>query len=143
MTVCPRCARFGTSEWTPSKPRSPAKKTRPRSEVEAAESLELVEDYGTKIRKARQSMKMTVEELGMKIGEKTSVIKKLEKEELTPDRRLVSKLRNALRIDLLFAGNAQPAPRLVQPSRGRTIGDIIRLRQGSEETSSDVGAEQE
>jgi len=79
----------------------------------------------------------------MKIGEKTSVIKKLEKEELTPDRRLVRKLRNALRIDLLFAGDAQPASRLVKPSRGRTLGDIIRLKQGSKETPSDEGAEQE
>jgi len=137
MTVCARCARFGTDEWTPSAPRAPPRRQQPRSEVEAVERLELVEDYGEKIRKARQRMKMTVEDLGTKIREKESVIKKLEKEELTPDRKLVQKLRNALKIELMVAGETASAPRLSKPSRGRTLGDIIKLRQEPKEPSED------
>jgi len=44
MTVCAQCARFGTADWTPSRPQP--RRRRPRNEVEAAESLELVEGYG-------------------------------------------------------------------------------------------------
>jgi len=137
MTVCAQCSRFGTADWTPHAARTPPRRQRPRSEVEALERLELVEDYGEKIRKARQRMKMKVEDLGKKIREKASVIKKLEKEELTPDRKLVQKLRNALKIELLVAEEAPSTPRLSTPPRGRTLGDIIKLRQGPEEASED------
>lgn len=137
MTVCAQCARFGTADWTPSTSRGPSGTPRPRNEVEAVERLELVDDYGSKMRKARQRMRMTIEDLGMKIGEKTSVIKKLEKEELIPDGRLARKLRNALKIELLVAGETQPAPRPLRPSGGRTLGDIIKQRQGTEEAPED------
>jgi putative transcription factor len=137
MTVCGRCASFGTSEWSPSTPRErprgrPAPR-RPRSEVEAAETLGMVDDYGAKIRKARQGMGMTVEDFARKINEKESVIKKLEKEELTPDRKLIQKLQNALRIELLEAGETPVgAPVARRASKGRTLGDIWKISQSKE-----------
>jgi putative transcription factor len=103
--------------------------------VEALENLELVEDYGEKIRKTRQRMKMTVEDLGTKINEKVSVIKKLEKEELTPDRKLIQKIRNILKIELLIAEEAPSTLRPSKPSRGRTLGDIIKLSGDYEDAS--------
>ncbi len=138
MTVCSQCARFGTADWTPARPRAPPRRRQPRSEVEAVERLELVDDYGERIRKARQRLKMTVEDLGRKIGEKASVIKKLEKEELAPDRRLVEKLRKALKIELLVAEETPAAPRLPKPSSGRTLGDLIKMRKSAK---SEEGAE--
>lgn len=135
MTVCAQCARFGSGDWTPSMRRVPPTEQRPRSEVEAAENFELVDDWGSMIRKARQRLGMTVEDLGREIGEKTSVIKKLEKEELMPNETLARKLRNALKIELLVAGEAQPAPRPIRPSIVRTLGDVIKLKQETEETS--------
>lgn len=137
MTVCGRCASFGTSEWSPSMPRErprgrPAPR-RPRSEVEAAETLGMVDDYGAKIRKARQGMGMTVEDFARKINEKESVIKKLEKEELTPDRKLIQKLQSALRMELLEAGEGRVgAPVARRASTGRTLGDIWKLSQSKE-----------
>ncbi len=103
--------------------------------MEALENLELVEDYGEKIRKTRQRMKMTVEDLGTKINEKVSVIKKLEKEELTPDRKLIQKIRNILKIELLIAEEAPSTLRPSRPSRGRTLGDIIKLSGDYEDAS--------
>jgi putative transcription factor len=134
MTVCSRCASFGTSEWSPSLPREhprgrPAQR-RPRSEVEAAESLGMVDDYGIVIRKARQGMGMTVEDFARKIKEKESVIKKLEKEELTPDQKLIQKIKNALKIDLLEVGEAPVGARVARKaSTGRTLGDIWKISQ--------------
>jgi putative transcription factor len=143
MTVCGRCASYGSAEWTPNKPRAPPRgqptPRRPRSEVEAAETLELVEDYGMKIRKERQRKRMTVEDLARKIGEKESVIKKLEKEELNPDRKLVRKIRNALNIDILVAGETSATPIGTRPPTGRTIGDIMKLRQSKHEEEDERG----
>lgn len=140
MTVCGRCASFGTSEWSPSMPRErprgrPAPR-RPRSEVEAAETLGMVDDYGAKIRKARQRMGMTVEDFARKINEKESVIKKLEKEELNPDRKLIQKLKDALKIELLEVGEAPAAaPATRRASTGRTLGDI--WKQSREKTKEE------
>ena len=84
LTVCGRCANFGSADWNPAMPRQPPRgrpaPRRPRSEVEATETMELVEDYGAMIRRARQKKRMTVEDFARKIQEKESVVKKLEKE---------------------------------------------------------------
>lgn len=101
------------------------------------ERLELVDDYGEKIRKARQRMRMTVEDLGTKIREKVSVIKNLEKEEFAPDRKLVQKIRNALKIELMVAGETPSAPMQSRPTSDRTLGDIMKLKQEPEEPSED------
>ena len=137
MTVCARCAHFGTADWIPTRPQVPQRSQRPRNEVEAVERLELVDGYGEMIRKARQRMGMTVEDLGTKIREKESVIKKLEKEELAPDRKLVQKLRNALKIELMEAGETTAVPTASRPTSGRTLGDIIKLKQAGKEPSED------
>ena len=105
--------------------------------MEAAEGLEVVEDYGEKIRKARQKRRLTVEEFAKQIQEKESVVKKLEKEELTPDRNLIRKLRNALGVELLVVGERAPAPVTGKPSRGRTLGDIMKLSQSSKKAEKE------
>ncbi len=138
MTVCGRCASFGTAEWNPDRPRDRPRgrpvQRRPRSEVEAAETTAMVDDYGAKIRKARQRMGMNVEDLARKINEKESVIKKLEKEELTPDGKLIQKIRGALKIELLEVGEAPvAAPAARRASTGRTLGDIWKLSQSKAE----------
>lgn len=146
MTVCGRCASFGTDEWSPTRPRDRMRSRptprRPRSEVEAAETEAMVENYGGLIRKTRQKMGMTVEDFSRKINEKESVIKKLEKEELNPDRKLIQKLKNTLKIELLEVGGAQVgAPVSRRVSTGRTIGDIWKLSQvdDKEEDEEDTG----
>ncbi len=62
-----------------------APRPRVRNDVESVEQLELVEDYGTQIRKARQKLGLSEKDLAKKMQEKESVVKNLEKQELTPD----------------------------------------------------------
>ncbi len=137
MTVCGRCARFGSADWDPNRvqmrTRGRPPPRRPRSEVEAAETLELVEDYGEKIRKARQKRRLTVEDFARMISEKESVVKKLEREELNPDRKLVRKIRNALNVDILEVGEPTRAPVSGRPATARTLGDIYKQSQKPEE----------
>jgi putative transcription factor len=115
LTVCGRCAGFGSGEWSPTRPTqrmrgSPPPPRRPRSEVEATEGLELIEDYGATIRKARQKMRFNIEDFSRMIKEKESVVKKLEKEDLNPDRKLIRKLENALDVKLLEASTSTAVP---------------------------------
>lgn len=135
LTVCAQCAHFGTAEWTPSVPRAPPKMRQPRSEFEALERLTLVDGYGDMIRVARQRENMTVDVLAKKIAEKESVVKNLEKEELVPDRALIQKLRNVLKIELLVPEESAPAPKASKPSAERTLGDLIKQKQSAKAES--------
>jgi len=138
LTVCGRCAGFGSSEWSPNVPTrrmrgGPPPPRRPRSEVEATEGLELILDYGVAIRKARQKQRLNIEDFSRMIKEKESVIKKLEQEDLNPDRKLIRKLENALGIKLLEASTPTAVPVAKRASSGRTLGDIWKLSQIEEE----------
>jgi putative transcription factor len=138
LTVCGRCAGFGSSEWSPNMPSrrrrggSPPPPRRPRSEVEATEGLELIQDYGTTIKKARQKRRLNIEDFARMIKEKESVIKKLEKEDLNPDRKLIRKLENSLNLKLLEASTPTAVPVARRVSSGRTMGDIWKLSQSEE-----------
>lgn len=139
MTVCGRCARFGTTDWDPSRPQvrrttaRPAPR-RPRNELEAAEVMELVEDYGIKIKKARQKKGLSVEDFARMINEKESVVKNLEREEFTPDSKLVRKIKNTLQVDLLEAPEAVTRTQVAsRPTSGRTFGDLLKATDKSED----------
>jgi putative transcription factor len=139
LTVCPRCAQFGTSEWVPSRPAPvktpgrvqatpiPTSRPRIRNDVESVEQLELVEDYGAQIRKARQKLGLSEKDLANKMQEKESVVKNLEKQELTPDNKLITKIRKYLGIDIVEHIDASKAKILAKPTGAKTIGDMIRL----------------
>ncbi len=139
LTVCSQCARFGDEEWTPTPPRPPQKRSS-TGDLSRLESLTLVEDYGRKIREARERQGMTVEELARRIGEKESVVKNLEKEELVPSEALIQKLRRALKVELLVPEEAGLKLKSSKPVEERRLGDLLKLK-GDEKRAE--GAEEE
>ena len=153
LTVCSECSKYGTiASEEPKQTMAPqelsiksAKATKTHRIVAIKKypanlesDLELVDDFSAKIRHAREEMGLTYGELGRRINEKVSVLKKVEAGKMVPDDKLVAKLEHALRIKLL-------APRLEEkgridvpnasksPSRGLTLGDLIRLDDGETE----------
>ncbi len=145
LTVCNRCAQFGSGDWGASKPvpvkqapagwvttsSPPPTTTRPRgmrNDVETVEALELVEDYGKEIRKARQKLGLSEKDLAKKMQEKESVIKNLEKEELTPDNRLIAKIKKYLSLDIVERVDADKGKILAKPPGKATIGDKLRMK---------------
>ena len=147
LTVCSRCAPFGSSEWGTTRP-VPIKTTssgrvsmmpqaaprpRVRNDVESVESLELIEDYGAQIRKARQKLGLSEKDLAKKMQEKESVVKNLEKQDLTPDQRLIAKIKKYLSLDIVERLDASKGSILARPTGAKTIGDMLKMKAEGEE----------
>lgn len=100
LRVCDKCARFGKKVVL--RPSPPAKRnvTTVR-ETMFDENLVVSEDFHILIKKAREALGLTQEELGRKLGEKTSVISKLETGKLKPSIPLARKIEHALKIKIL------------------------------------------
>lgn len=88
---------------------------------------ELATDYGSRVRDGRESKNMTQEELAKELGVKESRIKKIEREEMTPNESLRKKLENFLNISLTEEIKSEEW----EPGGGPgdyTIGDIIEKK---------------
>ena len=144
LTVCSECSKHGTIIWEEETKQPPTLKPRPKTassqtlkaqtlrktQTVLESTLELVDDYDVKVRQAREKLGLTHEELGKKINEKVSVLKKVETRKIKPDDKLAAKLEHALRIKLLVPASTEKVPATVaskQPSRGLTLGDIIQF----------------
>ena len=119
MKVCTSCSKLGeppSQQLRPDrrqsvaeKPRSPLTysltRVKPRSlsrlSINDLEELTLVPDYSTIVKRARERMKLTQEELGRLVGEKASVISKIETGRLRPSIALAKKLEHVLRVKLV------------------------------------------
>lgn len=151
LVVCSDCAVLGSISWEMRtlKPAKPAAKihrlplkhkskvsAKRRSPLKAA--LELVEDFDTRIRRARETQGLNHEELGGKINEKISVIRKLESHKIRPDNKLAEKLQHALKIKLLVPATEKKFPKklltTIPPSKTITLGDLIKSKEKPEAT---------
>ena len=146
LIVCPRCyarlakqgkvkadepPRYGPlARSTPGRravrrPVAPKKKL-PRRILE--EEFEVVPDYAERIRRARQRLGWSTKILAEKVGEKETVIKRIEAGRLKPSIELAQRLERILHIELLEPVIDEA------PSTGGgdedyfTIGDLIKIR---------------
>jgi len=100
------------------------------------EDLELVDDFGEVVRKARMSLGLTQEELAKQIGEKLTVIKKIEAGEFKPSISLAKKLEKILKIRLLIPAE-EPLQDLARyylkksgkEAGGISLGDLLKKRE--------------
>lgn len=68
--------------------------------VAASAGTEFVADYGARISKAREGVGLTREELATRINEQESVLRRVERGEIEPDKSLTRKLEVILGITL-------------------------------------------
>ena len=143
MTVCPSCSKHGKLVWEEEpKPKiearpkisklptkGPSKETtRPPSET----AREIVEDFDVKIRQAREKLGLSHEELGKKMNEKVSVLRKIETKKMTPDNMLATKLEHVLKTKLIVPASEEkaksPSGKITKlTDRELTLGDLIQL----------------
>ncbi len=145
LTVCMECSKHGTVSWddqpkpkidsagqvisapsyTPIQGPIQIKKRVIQARVDT--SKELVENYAEVIREAREKLGLSHEELGKKINEKESFLRKIETGKTAPNELLVSKLEHLMKIKLLVP---VPDEKVTQTtaravSRELTLGDLL------------------
>jgi len=147
MIVCGECAKLGSGYWEDKPQRRPKTIMKPQPKLSilrkkqrptVPETLELVGDFGLRVRRAREGLELSHEDLGRKIGEKVSVLRKIESGKMTPDLMLAGKLEHALKIKLLVPPSEPKAPSaaLSQP-REITLGDVVRLKERKTEVNKE------
>jgi putative transcription factor len=134
LDVCKSCARFGKPEdkWTPV-PRKMvpverafiAKRPQPRDQFK--DLVELVPEFGRKIRIAREALGMSPEQLGLRIKEKATLLKKIEREDISPEDEVRKKLEKELKIKLTDQAS-ESRVKAGSAGRGLTLGDIASIK---------------
>jgi len=153
MLACEDCAKLGSPYFEPEvgPPRmsgAPIKTARtipsvvPRLRVtmeKLSVEKDFVENFGSLIRESRERLGLSHKELGRRIGEKVSVIKKLETEKMLPDEMLATKLERMLKVRLLIRSEqheiSQPVSSPQPPNL--TLGEIARLKTGKRRNPQD------
>lgn len=100
-----------------------------REKREKAESseYELVDDYPQRIKHAREDLELTQSELANKVGEKLSIIQKLETGKMRPSDVLIDKLNRVLRITLRAPVEDDLIPHDFEKADAElTIGDVAK-----------------
>jgi len=150
MTVCEDCAGFGSVTWETPQPAKSAVKRAVRLPIKVpvkkapqqvlTQTLELVDDFNLRVRKAREKLGFSHEDLGRKIGERVSVLRKIESKKIFPDDKLAQKLEHALKVKLLAPLEEPKVPSVgLSLPRGATLADVVRLKKRKTEESEERG----
>lgn len=143
LVACKICAKFGSETPTTSIPsgistkrmlKIPKKTVQKRTKyisktIMFEEDYELIENFGEKVKKAREKLGWKQEDLAREIKEKESIISKIETMEITPPPNIIRKLEKVLNIKLTI-----PASKIsgIPPSSAKepslTLGDAIILK---------------
>ena len=136
MVVCKDCAKLGTIQKAPPKPKfqqtkKAKKQTQPNRRTYRNDEPkdELIEDYNVAVRKAREAKNWSREDLGKKINERVSVINRIESGKMTPDNKLTKKLEKALDIKLIENIDDIDLNQYMSSSSGeRTLGNVMKIK---------------
>ena len=135
MIVCEECAKLGKIQKTPPKPKF-QKTTKRKKQVNTSKNYsnndepkeELIENYNTTVRNARERKNWSREDLGKKINERVSVINRIESGKMVPDIKLTKKLEKTLDITLLEKVGDLDLNKYINKSSGeRTLGNMVKI----------------
>lgn len=149
LLACNRCQRLGEPyEEHPPPPTSPVVSLPPRvvpgmgarivprripsraPEIpRGLEDVDIVDDYGDKVRRHRMKLGLSQEDLAARVKVKLSVIQKVETGKMVPDLRLCRDLEHELKIKLLSPRETEETkPSKPEMPEGVTLGDIIHVK---------------
>ncbi|MEM4699392.1 MAG: multiprotein bridging factor aMBF1 [Candidatus Nezhaarchaeales archaeon] len=142
LFVCNTCARYGVH--VPRRKSAItfrfAKPAATKAPANIEQRFEVIPNFGAAIRRAREELGLTQEVLAGLVGEKLSVIKRIEAGKLKPTTELARKIEKALRIKLIeeprsvSEGTQRPESRI-----NLTLGDIVIIKDEKEEGTSGRG----
>ena len=126
MSICPSCSKYGKVLGPLKKPIQ--KITRKNIEDKEEKIQLLVDNYGSIIKKRRESMGLTQKDFARKINEKESTVHKIEKGALEPQLSLAKKLEKILGIKLIEEYKETHESFKKNKEDGFTLGDFIKIR---------------
>ncbi len=97
LRVCESCASIGEDL---SQKSTRKKKKKRRTPKKRGSDEVLIPKYGEKLKEARESDQLSIKEVANDLNEKESLISKIEKQELKPDKTLAKKLSDKFNITL-------------------------------------------
>ncbi len=126
MTVCARCRDYGEEKSTTIQHGvvRVVKKERKVKPIEFTE--ELVENFSEIIKREREKLGWSQEELAKKIQEKASLIRKIESGEITPEPEVVEKLERIFKIKL--REKVEEVKVETKKLGALTLGDVVVIR---------------
>lgn len=153
LTACVECAKLGKPYYEEPKPKMAVSRlkgtptplriqTKKPQAPTVDTSLELMENFHSKIRHAREKLGLSHEELGKRINEKVSLLRKIETGKMTPDNRLATMLEHTLKIKLIVPAKEEKFPQAKiakATSRELTLGDLIQLDKKGKEREDTTG----
>jgi putative transcription factor len=90
---------------------------------------EIAQDFDERIRAARESAGLSLEELANQLNEKASLIRKLEHGDMLPSDEVQRKLERALEVDLSAGGESGETEWEGGASSGEyTLGDVVERK---------------
>jgi len=106
LRVCEACARYGTAMTEPESEKSSFGSSSTMSarrrrmdlcQMDIAIEEPIMDDYGRRVKEAREKAGLKQEELARMINEKHSLLRKIENETITPTEEVRMKIERALR----------------------------------------------
>jgi putative transcription factor len=90
------------------------------------ETIELMLDYPKRIKDAREALGWKQEELASKMGERLSILTKLERGDMRPDDALIHKVEKALGIKITEKVSVMKPEKAAVAKGGLTLSDFIK-----------------
>ncbi|MCL5430824.1 MAG: multiprotein bridging factor aMBF1 [Candidatus Marsarchaeota archaeon] len=128
LRVCAKCAKGKKVMNRPASARSAFASSRgsaPKQQKVREEDLDVVENYGGIIKKARESMGIPIKVLGEMINEKETLLLRIEEQKTLPSIGLARKLERALNIKLLAQPDVAEGAQAQRGQGSLSIGDFV------------------
>lgn len=127
LKVCDSCSEMGEEVKTSS--RKKRKKSSGSSSNKKGSSEVLVNNYGEKVKSAREDETLSIKELSDELNEKESLLKKIEQQELKPDKPLANKLSKRFNITLYTNPEVSDYSQEKGDTRKATMGDVAEIKE--------------
>ena len=134
LDVCPRCSKYGKKVYEKEKisdapvefEKSFEDKIFPKNKSVSKDMEELIPEYGKNIRRKREKQGWTQKEFADKINEKVSIIKKVERGEITLEDGIRKKIEDIFEIKLTEMVKEVHTHASVR--RDLTLGDVVQVK---------------
>lgn len=122
ISVCNSCSRFGEAVREQRAVSMPG-----RPKMKPPEDVYFVDNFPAAVRKRREELSLTRQELAGELKEKVSVVERIEGGS-RPEKAVAEKLERVLGIRLMASAGAEKAAAAKKPVEPLTLGDVVTIR---------------